>query len=114
VIDVAIPARYGEETSHLRVSRILLTFPFLLIRRLMYRIVQKYILRDFSPIALFLLLGLPLFSWGVIFGLWLWVDTILTGQASPTGSIMLSLVPIVLGFQLILQAIVLDIQATPR
>lgn len=114
VRDIAIPARYGEEISHLRISKILLTFPPLLARRLSYRIVQKYVLRDFSPIALFLLLGLPLFAWGVIFGLYLWVESMVTGQASPTGSIMLSLVPIVLGFQLILQAIVLDIQATPR
>lgn len=114
VRDIAIPARYGEEISHLRISKILLTFPPLLVRRLSYRIVQKYVLRDFSPIALFLLLGLPLFAWGVIFGLYLWIESMFTGQASPTGSIMLSLVPIVLGFQLILQAIVLDIQATPR
>ena len=27
VTDVAIPARYGEEVSHLRISKILLTFP---------------------------------------------------------------------------------------
>jgi len=93
---------------------VLATFPFLLLRRLGYRILQKYVLRDFSPIALFLFAGLPLFLWGVIFGIFLWVQSFSTGQASPTGSIMLALVPIVLGFQLILQALVLDINATPK
>ena len=114
VADVAIPARYGEEVSHLRISKILLTFPALLVGRFAYRIVQKYILRNFSPIALFLLLGLPIFLWGVFFGLYLWARSMSTGDPTPTGSIMLALVPIVLGFQLLLQAIVLDIQETPR
>jgi glycosyltransferase involved in cell wall biosynthesis len=114
VTDIAIPARYGEEVSHLRVSKILLTFPALLFGRFAYRIVQKYILRNFSPVALFLLLGLPMFSWGTLYGLYLWARTLITLQPAPTGSIMLALVPIVLGFQLLLQAIVLDIHETPR
>jgi glycosyltransferase involved in cell wall biosynthesis len=114
VTDIAIPARYGQEISHLRISKILITFPPLLFRRFVYRIVQKYILRSFSPVALFLLLGLPIFLWGSLFGLYLWARTVITGEGTPTGSIMLALVPIVLGFQLLLQAIVLDIQETPR
>jgi len=114
VTDIAIPARYGEEVSDLRVSKILLTFPVLLFRRFAYRIVQKYILRNFSPVALFLLLGLPMFSWGALYGLYLWARTLMTLEATPIGSIMLALVPIVLGFQLLLQAIVLDIHETPR
>jgi dolichol-phosphate mannosyltransferase len=114
VADVAIPARYGQEVSDLRISKILLTFPPLLFRRFVYRIGQKYILRNFSPVALFLLLGLPIFLWGSLFGLYLWARTLITGEGTPTGSIMLALVPIVLGFQLLLQAIVLDIQETPR
>jgi hypothetical protein len=35
-------------------------------------------------------------------------------MATPTGTIMLSLLPMILGFQLLLQAIVLDIQETPK
>ena len=114
VIDIPMPARYGDEVSHLSISKVLLSFPPLLIRRFMRRIFQKYILRNFSPVALFLLLGLPIFTWGVLFGVYLWAHSMVTGTPTPTGGIMLSLVPIVLGFQLILQAIVLDIQETPR
>jgi len=36
------------------------------------------------------------------------------GLPPPTGSIILCLLALVVGFQLSLQAIVLDIQATPR
>ena len=114
VIDIPMPARYGEEVSHVSISKVFLSFPPLLIRRFVRRVLQKYILRNFSPVALFLLLGLPIFTWGVLFGAYLWMHSMVTGTPTPTGGIMLSLVPIVLGFQLILQAIVLDIQETPR
>ena len=114
VTDVAMPARYGEETSHVHISKVLIAFPPLLLRRFGYRIFQKYILRNFSPVALFLLLGLPIFLWGAFFGLYLWAHALITNEPTLTGSIMLALVPIVLGFQLLLQAIVLDIQETPR
>ena len=114
VKDVAIPARYGKEESSMSVFKVSTTFPLLLVRRYFYRIYQKYVLRDFSPIALFLFLGLILFFWGALFGLYLWVETAISGIATPTGTIMLALLPLVLGFQLLLEAIVLDIQETPK
>jgi glycosyltransferase involved in cell wall biosynthesis len=114
VKDVAVPARYGDEESDINMLNIALTFPFLLTRKFFYRIVQKYVLRDFSPIALFLFLGMALFGWGGGFGVYLEIRTIVTGKATPTGTIMLSLLPLILGFQLLLQAIVLDIQETPK
>jgi dolichol-phosphate mannosyltransferase len=114
VIDIPMAARYGEEISDLSIAKVLFSFPSLLLRRFVRRIFQKYVLRNFSPVALFLLSGLPLLIWGLLYGAYLWVHSMITGVPTPTGSIMLSLVPIVLGFQLTLQAIVLDIQETPR
>lgn len=114
VKDVAMPAQYGDEVSDINVFKIGLTFPFLLLRKFFHRIYQKYVLRDFSPIALFLFLGLALFFWGLVFGAYLWVKGMITGLATPTGTIMLALLPLILGFQLLLQAIVLDIQQTPK
>lgn len=114
VIDVAIPARYGNERSKLNPLRVVVTFPVLLLLRFFYRVYQKYILRDFSPIALFLILGLALFGWGAGFGLYLWIETLGSTHLTPTGTIMLALLPLILGFQLLLQAIVLDIQETPK
>lgn len=114
VKDVAIPARYGKEESDLSPLKVSATFPLLLLRRFFYRIYQRYVLRDFSPIALFLFLGLVLFGWGALFGAYLWIEAMITGSLTPTGTIMLALLPLILGFQLLLQAIVLDIQETPR
>jgi hypothetical protein len=72
------------------------------------------VLRNFSPVALFLLLGLPIFLWGSFLARILGAQVLIAGEVPPTGNIMLALVPIVLGFHLLLQAIVLDIQETPR
>jgi glycosyltransferase involved in cell wall biosynthesis len=114
VKDVPIPARYGDERSYLRVRRVLLPFAFLLMRRTIYRVYAKYMLRDFSPIALFLMTGLPLFIWGVVFGAYQWWSHAQQGIATPTGTVIVSVVPLILGFQLLLQALVLDIQNSPR
>ena len=114
VRDVPVPARYGEERSDLSLLRAGVTFPLLFVPRFWRRIYRKYVLRDFSPIALFLFAGLLLFAWGVAFGAYHWALSVLTGRATPTGTIMLSVLPLILGFQLILQAIVLDIQETPK
>jgi glycosyltransferase involved in cell wall biosynthesis len=114
VRDVAIPAHYGDERSELNPFRAGITFPLLFLPRFWRRIYQKYVLRDFSPIALFLFLGLILFTWGVLFGAYHWILSIASGHVAPTGTVMVAVLPLILGFQLILQAIVLDIQETPK
>lgn len=114
VADVAIPARYGNETSKLNPFNAGITFPLLLLMRFWRRVYQKYVLRDFSVIALFLVMGLLLFGWGVIFGAYHWILSILTNHVATTGTVMLAVLPLILGFQLLLQAVVLDIQETPK
>ncbi len=114
VVDVPMPPVYNEEHSHLSVLAVLFTFPLLLVRRFFHRVIEKYVLRDFSPIALFLFLGLASLVFGVVLGCSLWLHAYWSGVPTPTGSIILTLLALVVGFQLCLQAIVLDIQATPR
>ncbi|HEY7065105.1 MAG TPA: glycosyltransferase family 2 protein [Chloroflexota bacterium] len=114
VKDVPMPARYQDERSSLRVGRIIPQFTWLLLRRTLYRFYMKYMLRDFSPIALFVLTGLPLFLWGAAFGAWAWWDSARQGLYASTGTVMLSVLPLLVGFQLLLQALVLDIQESPR
>ncbi|PKK89734.1 MAG: glycosyl transferase family 2 [Candidatus Wallbacteria bacterium HGW-Wallbacteria-1] len=113
VRDVSIPTLYGNEESDIRIMKIVFTFPFLFMKRFARRVVQKYILLNFSPIALFLIAGFILDAWGLFFGLFHWYLSIKTGIPATTGTVMLSVLPFILGFQLILQAIVLDIQETP-
>lgn len=114
VKDVAIPSRYGDEKSGIDLVQVSSSFPALLLVRFVRRIYHKYVLRDFSPIALFLIIGLPLFFWGVFFGVYIWIKSYITGHPTATGTIMLVLLPLILGFQLLLQAFVMDIHETPK
>jgi len=114
VKDVSIPARYGEEKSSMSISEVMVTFPIYLWRRFWYRIYQKDVLRDFSPIALFWVAGLALFTWGFVFGAYTWGKSTLLHQLASTGTVMLSVLPLVIGFELILQAIILEIKESPR
>ncbi len=114
VTDVGIPARYGEEESDISVLKTGVVFPVLLLRRYLRRIYQEYVLRDFSPIALFLFLGATLFLWGTFFGIYIWIQSFITQLPRSTGTIMLALLPLIMGFQLLLQAFVMDIQQSPK
>jgi glycosyltransferase involved in cell wall biosynthesis len=114
VKDVAIPARYGDEKSSMSISKVLVTFPYYLWKRFWYRIYQKDVLRDFSPVALFWVTGLGLFTWGFLFGAYTWGKSTFLHQIASTGTVMLSVLPLVLGFELILQAIILEIKESPR
>lgn len=114
VKDVAMPARYQGERSSLRIGRIVPSFALLLLRRTIYRFYNKYVLQDFSPIALFVFAGLPLCLWGLGYGIYAWWDHARQGVVTPTGPVMISVLPLLMGFQLLLQALVLDIQQSPR
>jgi dolichol-phosphate mannosyltransferase len=114
VKDVPMPAVYNTEKSSLKIRHVLLTFPLKLTGRTLYRIYQKYILRDFSQIALFLILGFLMMAWGVLFGSYHWFLSLNTGRLASTGTVMVALLPFLMGFQLFLQGIILDIQSTPK
>ncbi|RJO62160.1 glycosyltransferase family 2 protein [candidate division WS5 bacterium] len=114
VADIFIPARYLDEKSSLKISKVLWYFPCKLLKGLILRIYYKYIFFDLSPIVVFLLCGLFLFFPGLFFGLFIWVKTLKTHIPTPTGTIILALLPIMIGFQLILQALVLEITQSSR
>jgi len=114
VVDVPMPPVYDGAHSPMSIPAVMWSFPLLLLMRFFHRVMEKYVIRDFSPIALFLFAGLASLAFGIVFGGYLWIRTASTGVPTPTGSIILVLLALVVGFQLVLQAIVLDIQATPR
>ncbi len=113
VFDVPLPARYGDEGSSLSVFRSLFTFPPRLLAGLCRRLFWRYLFYDVSPVAIFGFLGLALALFGVVFGLYEWIKYALAGVTAPVGTIMFAVLPLIIGFQLLLQAIVLDIQSTP-
>jgi dolichol-phosphate mannosyltransferase len=114
VVDHPISARYGDETSSLSVPRTLFEFPPRLLVGLARRLFWRYFVHDFSAVSVFLLLGAPLLAFGAGYGLWLSRFAKAPGEAAAPGNVMLAAMPIILGVQFILQAVVLDIQNVPK
>jgi len=114
VEDVAIPARYGDEESSLSVSRTLFEFPPRLIWGMMRRVFWRYFVYDFSAVSLFLLTGFPLLIGGAWYGYHGWMAGIRAGKPATAGTVMLAAMPLIIGFQLLIQALVVDIQNVPR
>ncbi len=114
VQDVYIPARYGNETSHLSEWQALFNFPPRLFSGFLKRIWIQYFLIDFTLVSFYLLSGAGLLGFGGIFGLYHWWLSAQLQITTPTGTVMLSVLPIILGAQFLLQAIALDVQNVPN
>lgn len=114
VLDVPIPARYGNETSNLSIRRTLFEFPFKLFRTFLRRILLKYYIYDFSIASLYIVTGFPLLLFGLIFGITKWIQYASRNIPAPTGTVMLPTLSVILGIQIILSAIEIDIKSTPR
>jgi glycosyltransferase involved in cell wall biosynthesis len=114
VRDVDMPARYGSEESSMSLWRVALDFPALLLRGLGKRILFKYFIFDFNMASVYLLIGLPMFSGSMIFGLIEWWDSVATSTPKSAGTIMLAALPIIVSFQMLLQAVQIDIDSVPR
>ena len=48
------------------------------------------------------------------FGAYTWAQSWLRSQFASTGTVMLSVLPFLVGFELVLQALVLEMRDTPR
>jgi hypothetical protein len=114
VVDVPIPARYGEEQSQVNLPREVFSFAWRLPAALCKRIGWQYFLTDFNIASLYILFGLPMFVGGFFMGLWAWQESILTGIPRTTGTVMLIFLPLILGFQMLLAAIAVDMQRSDR
>lgn len=114
VADVDIPAKYGDEESSLSVTKTLFGFPPKLFKGFCKRIFLKYFIYDFNMLSLYLVLGLPMVLFGTLWGSYKWIEAIMMGVETSTGTVMLSVLPIILGTQFLLQAIQIDMNNIPK
>jgi dolichol-phosphate mannosyltransferase len=114
VQQVPMLAIYNGAASSLSVSKSLIEFPPYLFSALVKRFVHRYIWQDFTAVSIFVILGVLGILFGSLFGAYHWVRSLQTLQQATAGTVMLSAMPIILGFQLLLQAIVLDINNIPK
>ncbi|MEM0475582.1 MAG: glycosyltransferase family 2 protein [Candidatus Norongarragalinales archaeon] len=114
VRDVAIPAQYGSEKSGIKLWKFVPSAAWHLKKSFLRRIYEKYVLRDFHPIALFLFGGAALSTVGFLTGLWILWEKFAHSLSPSVGSVLLCLLPLVVGIQLLLTALILDVYETPR
>lgn len=113
VMDIPMEALYGEETSHLKISKVIPEFAAKHTIAMIKRIIYNYFLRDFSFASLCLLFGVILFFFGVVFGGINWWHSIQTDTPAASGTVMIAMVTIILGFQLLLSFLNYDISNEP-
>ena len=112
--DISIPARYGNENSSLNIIKVIVQFPPKLLKGLTKRIFLKYFVYDFNMASVYILLGLPMFLISIFWGFIEWIDSAMTGIPRSAGTIMLVALPIIISFQMLLQAIQIDINSVPK
>jgi dolichol-phosphate mannosyltransferase len=113
VADVPTPVIYGEESSSLNVFRTLLLFPGKYLKRFLRRLAYLYLIRDFNIASLEILAGLPLLLAGLVFGGCNWFANAMVGRVTPPGTVMITGLLILIGFQLLLSAANYDITHEP-
>jgi hypothetical protein len=111
--DVPIPAKYADENSSLSPWRALCTFPGRLAGGLIHRIWWRYFIYDINIVTVFLITGAALFFGGGIFGAWRWSNNWIYGHEQSAGTVAVAMLPMILGFQMLLQAVVLDMMDKP-
>lgn len=112
--DVPIPAVYGEEVSGMRMHKVIPALSGLLFRGFWRRIMIKYVLQSFSPVALLLFSGLALLGFGGTVGAAIVIWRFAFNSGAPSaGTVLLAVAPALAGLHLIINSWVLDIQEAP-
>lgn len=112
VRDVPMPARYGDEVSNIRIGAIIGPFAIKHMTNFIQRILGQYFVRDFNVATMELLAGAGLFLFGLIYGLH-WIAVRDLSQAASAGVVMTAALPVIVGVQLLLQAMNFDVSNVP-
>jgi glycosyltransferase involved in cell wall biosynthesis len=88
VRDVSVNPIYGiGERSGIKIYKVVFTLSFLLLKLFLWRLKEKYIIRDFHPLVLFYLMGFVLTPIGVVFGFYLLIFRLLVGPVAATSAL---------------------------
>lgn len=114
VMDIPMDARYGEEVSNLKISRVIGDFLFKHVRNLLKRIFYNFFLRDLSIASFELIVGCALMFGGILYGAGNWIRSAQTGTETTAGTVMLAALPLIIGLQFLLGFLNYDIASVPR
>ena len=115
VMDVPTRVRYGTERSHLRIDRALIEFPWQLTTGFVRRMWLQKVAYSLTMEAILGCCGTVLIFGGGFFGIVEFIHyAVVQNVPAPAGTVMAAVLPIFLGFQMVMNAVLLDIQSVPR
>jgi hypothetical protein len=110
VRDVPIRPVYGiGEVSGIRLPQVIPTLSWLLIKCYLWRMKEKYIIRDFHPLIFFLTLGLFLTLGGLAFGVYL-ISLRLRAMSLAPSSVIFDALCLIMGAQMLFFAMWMDME----
>lgn len=88
VVDVPVTPLYGiGEKSGIRLYKVIPKISLLLVKGFIWRLGNKYVIRDFHPLVFFYTMGLVVFTIGFVLGLYLCLYRLLIGNVSVTSAL---------------------------
>ncbi len=114
VKDIPIKSTYNGEISSLKIRKIVNEFLIRHFFNFIKRIIYNYYIRNFTLGSIELLLAILCIASGSIAGSIYWITSIQTGIISSSGTVMLSALPIIIGFQLLIAFFGEDISLIPK
>lgn len=112
-MDIPMQAKYADEISNLKISRILTVFLRKHISNTFKRVFYNYYLRDMSIASFELLFGFPLFLFGALFGGSKWWMSATQGIEATAGTAVIASTSLLIGLQLMLGFLAYDTRAMP-
>jgi glycosyltransferase involved in cell wall biosynthesis len=110
VKDVPIKPLYGVgEKSGIKPIRMIPKLWWLLFRLFWFRMLQKYVIRDFHPLLFFYTAASLLLPTGTMFGLFLFIKRIIVGPIAGTSALFAAFL-VIMGFQFLFFGMWLDME----
>lgn len=114
IAELEMTTIYGNEQSSLSIRKVALEFPPKLFALFLRRVLLRYFVFDVNLGTLYLVFGSLLMLGAAGLGVFEWVQSGVYGVPRTTGTIMLVVLPALIGVQLFLNALLYDVQFAPR
>jgi hypothetical protein len=114
IVELEMPTIYTSAPSSLSISRVIREFPPKLLRRTLNRLLLQYFIFDINLGSVYMVVGMLLLLFGCTFGTYEWIDGAVTHTGKPIGTVMMAALPVMMGFQLVLNALMYDVQFSQK
>lgn len=114
IVDVPMRALYADEVSNLKIRKVLPEFFAKHTANFFKRVIYQYFLKDFNFGTFQLSLGILLSVFGAFWSGYHWWVSDTTGVSATTGTVIIGLLPLLMGFQLLLGFFSFDVSNAPQ